>query len=578
MQQRLCSRACAGIHWPANIGIRGVRGKGILSVNLLNASIFIALLLDINSDRPRVGWYGCLRYQFWSFLPAWGKFEVKNLIESWSETSLAMPQMETSSPICLRFGNEILPIVRSRMFYAFQVFAAIYNHRVVEPGSCSDAIHFVYGESDLERHDSKCVFIPPRYRHRPLESHTIEPEKFCYGGETFYLVYGIDERTKNPDWLAELFEWISSSYEMGVPERDETGRIPYLSMIFNRQGMSPRKPYASILMAWLENALQNGSAVEALPKAPCPVRNAGHIVVSSHDIDFYYVGRTSALVRLFKNLGIAFRLYRSWSFFFSNSIMILQLAGGRRVGDYLPALIESMRDYEFSSTLFVVAQHSHRRDPDYRLEDLQSHLRGATNKTFSVELHGSYKSIIEAATLVPDILALQRVTGKKTLGNRQHWLRFDYHAKLFEALERAEMVFDSTLGFAETVGFRNGASFAFPPYNFKEEKPHNFLEIPLVLMDGNLEAAARTLEEEPQKIADEVLGESRKWGWGGIGSLWHNPLEPISVPDKINKVFWNCVERQQEFNEKWMSANNFLECCLSRYQNAGLLAGVSVNA
>jgi hypothetical protein len=193
-------------------------------------------------------------------------------------------------------------------------------------------------------------------------------------------------------------------------------------------------------------------------------------------------------------------------------------------------------------------------------------------------LHGSYGSIVEEATLALETSRFEAVLGSRPLGNRQHWLRFDQHEKLFNAVERAGLVYDSSLGFPEMPSFRNGASFAFPPYDFSNEKPHEFLEIPLVLMDGSVEAASRNLHEDPQNLTDEILRASRRWAWGGIAALWHNPIEPLSVPDEINGVFWNCVKRQCQYREKWMSAEQFLSACLGRYQKAGLMKGARIDA
>jgi hypothetical protein len=389
-----------------------------------------------------------------------------------------------------------------------------------------------------------------------------------------YLSHGVDETTGNPDWLGEIFEWISSSYEMCITKRDSVGRIPFCEMIFNKQRISPRKPYATLLMAWLENTLRNGNGVEALAKAPSPIAGAEHLVICSHDIDFYPANRTSTLVRLLKNLGISLRTSPSWPFFSSNVNLLAQLIGGKQVGDFLPAMLETIGKRGFQSTLFVVSQSDHRRDPNCELLQLIPYLSDASVNGFSIDLHGSYKSVIDNGTLRPEALAFEQAVGKKPSGNRQHWLRFDCHEKLFSTIEAADLAFDSTLGFSDMAGFRNGASFAFPPYDFKNERPYRFLEIPLALMDVNIEAASRALREDPQLLADEVLEESRRWGWGGISVLWHNPMEPLHVPKEINKVFWNCAPTNGAGTERWMSAEKFMGQCLSRYQNAGLMEGV----
>ena len=140
------------------------------------------------------------------------------------------------------------------------------------------------------------------------------------------------------------------------------------------------------------------------------------------------------------------------------------------------------------------------------------------------------------------------------------------------------MLADSSLGFPESVGFRNGASFAFPPYDFERECPHRFLEIPLVLMDGGLEAEARNSQENAQKIADEILDASRNVGWGGVSILWHNPIEPLSVPREINEVFWTLAITRAQSQEAWLTFDQFLSATLRRYQQAGLMIGRCVDA
>lgn len=462
------------------------------------------------------------------------------------------------------------------MSYAFRLFAAIYNYRVVEAINDSNAIWCVYSRVRPQELDSRVLWIPARYQASSGHPGRARLLKHRYLSEDFYLLEGIDETTGNPDWLGEIFVWVSSALEMGTENRDSVGRIPRSEMVFNRQAISPGKPHAAMMMAWLENALRNGG--DALPRAPSPVSSVEHFVVSSHDIDFYFTNKCHALFRLLKNLGIAIRPYRSWSFLQSNSKMLAKLIGGKRIGDYLPALIAASEKCGFRSTLFVVSHKMHRRDPDYTLGELTPRLSEASRKNFCVALHGSYASIVEAENLVSEVSTLAHVTGTTPIGNRQHWLRFDRHDKLFEAVEKAHLAFDSSLGFNDMVGFRNGANFAFPPYDFKNEKPHEFLEIPLAIMDGGLEAAARSLGTKPQKIADDVLAESRRWGWGGISVLWHNPIEPIQVPESINGVFWECVKKKQLFQEEWMNADQFIACCLSRYQNAGLLQNVRIEA
>jgi peptidoglycan/xylan/chitin deacetylase (PgdA/CDA1 family) len=331
-------------------------------------------------------------------------------------------------------------------------------------------------------------------------------------------------------------------------------------------------------MAWLEQISRNGTGSEALPRAPSPLASGEHLIICSHDVDFHFTNRTTALQRLIKNLGISWLVYRSSKYFVSNSRMLLKLLAGRRVGDYLLPLCEVLEEHACRSTFFVVPTRSHRRDPNYDLEELALQIKEAAKRGFPIEIHGSYKSIVDNHTLEAEAHALQQVTGKRPLGSRQHWLRFDDPETLFQAIDEAGLYFDSSMGFSDTIGFRNGACFAFPPYDFKRERPHNFLEIPLAIMDGGLVEQSRATGASPQFLAERVLQESRIRGWGGISILWHNPLEALSVPEEINRVFWRCAENRQRFQDKWLSTDQFLSLCLPRYQNAGLLTNLKIGA
>jgi hypothetical protein len=481
------------------------------------------------------------------------------------------------SSVCLTFDKGTPDLIRRRIMYAFRVFAAVYDHAVVEEDIREAVLPCRYGRQSSPDEARRTLSIPAHYPLRPRNDPPVRPQKHTYAGEDFYLFYGIDAQTGNPDWLAEIFEWLSCDTEIGVAARDLIGRIPFSQSIFAQNEISPRKPYAMLLMAWLENALQR-TGLECLLKAPSPVVDADHLVVSSHDIDYYYDGLVNAMVRLAKNMALSLLPGGNWSFFSWNARRVFSIFRGARIGDFLPALGAASREFDFQSTIFVVPRRSHRRDPNYHIDTLIPHLGANASPGFSVGLHGSYRSIIEESELSAEVQLVERSLGVRPRGSRQHWLRFDEHKKLFDAVQVAGLHYDSTLGFDETPGFRNGACFAFPPYNFAKEEPYPFLEIPLVLMDSNLEAAARADGKGAEVIVEEVLDASREWGWGGIAVNWHNPIEPVQVPESINSIFWDCLKRKDAYRERWISADEFLACCSSRFRNAGLLPSVHVDA
>jgi hypothetical protein len=455
------------------------------------------------------------------------------------------------------------------MAYSFRVFAAIYGHRVVdEEGSAT--INVLYGTPSVAQAKQPVQQIPARYVLRPPGDAAPRPIHVLYGGEDICLFHGRDETSGNPDWLAEIFEWLSAAHEISVGSRDSIGRIPYGQSIFARHEISPLRPHASLLMAWFKNFV-NGASAESLPAAESPWPDARHLVISSHDIDFYFAGRWGSLVRVVKNLGIAALVTRSYPFFRDSMRQLLRIAGGARVGDFLPELLRRSSQESISSTFFVLARREHRRDGNYRLGQIASGLGEIQKAGSAVALHGSYRSIVENSDLDSEAGMLQAQTGERPRGSRQHWLRFDQPGKLFASIEQAALEYDSSWGWAEQLGFRNGAAFAFPPYNFAREQAHDFLLIPLVIMDQGLQVAHRQSRGQPAKLAGALLGESRRRGWGGISVLWHNPVEPLSVCDDVNQIFWQQADSKTQYQERWISAEEFMDVSLHRYQEAGLL-------
>src|SRR5208282_4867979 len=179
-------------------------------------------------------------------------------------------------PISLQFDEKIPDAVRRRLSYAFRVFAAVYGHRVVDPGSSQTTINCHYGGPPNSVGSRRAVRFPARYRIRGKDEPVPLLTAHIHANKTFYLVYGVDDETRNPDWLAEIFEWLSCGHEVGRTARDSIGRFPFSDSVFSRQGISPRQPHAMLMMSWLESLLRCGGSSQGLPKAPSPVPGVEH--------------------------------------------------------------------------------------------------------------------------------------------------------------------------------------------------------------------------------------------------------------------------------------------------------------
>ncbi len=88
-------------------------------------------------------------------------------------------------------------------------------------------------------------------------------------------------------------------------------------------------------------------------------------------------------------------------------------------------------------------------------------------------------------------------------------------------LSKAGFKYDTTFGYADCPGFRNGMSHPFRPYNLKTGEEIEILEIPLTIMDRTMGSYMR-LDLEKAWVLTKQLIDIVKECKGVITILWHN--------------------------------------------------------
>jgi hypothetical protein len=226
------------------------------------------------------------------------------------------------------------------------------------------------------------------------------------------------------------------------------------------------------------------------------------------------------------------------------------------------------RQSGITSSFFFIARHGHRRDANYTLSSntVLNIMNTLEQLGMEVGVHGSYLSM-ETVGGLSEEFEMMRELGFPAAGGRQHWLRFTLD-RLVAAVERAGAAYDCSLGWSNQIGFRAGACFAFPPYNFAEERPANFLELPLAIMD---QALPQTFETAVAAIFD-LLETSRKYAWGGISVLWHpTAFGGGQLASAIGRAYKVLVQSQSDTDIELMSAAEFMSRVRGRYVQVGLL-------
>jgi hypothetical protein len=83
------------------------------------------------------------------------------------------------------------------------------------------------------------------------------------------------------------------------------------------------------------------------------------------------------------------------------------------------------------------------------------------------------------------------------------------------------LAYDSTVGYADRIGFRAGTCIPYRPWLFSLDRAANLLEIPLLVMDGTLLHYMGLSPEQSLDAVQELVARCRAVG-GVFTLLWHN--------------------------------------------------------
>jgi hypothetical protein len=152
-------------------------------------------------------------------------------------------------------------------------------------------------------------------------------------------------------------------------------------------------------------------------------------------------------------------------------------------------------------------------------------LRRIHERGHEIGLHASYVSHGSLARTQAETGALIDVCHaagieQESWGVRQHYLRFS-NPTTWRHQESAGLSHDSTLGYAEQVGFRSGTSREHPVFDLLERRPLRLRERPLVVMDGSLFGYMGLGYEEAERRTRSVVDACRRHR-GDAVVLYHN--------------------------------------------------------
>ncbi|MDD1673215.1 MAG: polysaccharide deacetylase family protein [Methanomicrobiales archaeon] len=277
---------------------------------------------------------------------------------------------------------------------------------------------------------------------------------------------------------------------------DTYGRFPYYASK-NRDIFMPK---ASQYLS------EHGFSVEYPDNAP-------FAVCLTHDIDIIYESiRTKghSAIRNLKRGNIPESLQGLYSLHskkipFCNFIDIMALE----------------EQYNSKSTFFFMAENPEDQDYFYNIEDLGSEIGEIVDRGGEVGLHGGHTTFSDPEKMREKKKKLEKMLNRPVQGYRNHYLRFNVPST-WEYLKEAGFKYDSTLGYADCIGFRNGMCHPFRPFNIDSQSVIDIIEIPLIMMDMTFfNTYMRLNMNQAWELFLRVTQEIERCQ-GVLTILWHN--------------------------------------------------------
>ena len=334
--------------------------------------------------------------------------------------------------------------------------------------------------------------------------------------------------TINADLISAAFYLLSGWQEYFSDARDRHGRFPYAASVQQQYGFVAL-PVVNYYFDVLKTAVEHvtGRALQPRNWAAC----APFAAFITHDIDYLrsaWKAPAKAALRQGKLLKFGQLM---WQYLTQSDAW-----------DNLEAVAAATAAYGARATFFILPERRPGADgtpnADYGISPaLRRRLKVLQKQGCEIGLHGSIGTAVDALQLARELAQLP----PGTVGLRFHYLRWE-PCQTSAILDAAEhFSHDSTLGFAEHFGFRNSYCQPFYPFDFATGTGHDFLEIPLNVMDATLHHPnyLQLRAEEILPVLRPMLAEIEKFG-GVATILWHNdhfdPANTVTGPRQFAEI------------------------------------------
>lgn len=231
--------------------------------------------------------------------------------------------------------------------------------------------------------------------------------------------------------------------------------------------------------------------------------NQNYTIIPTHDIDIIkpsYKLKTF-LGDIIKRKSLEAFFARGFSYF-----------SGNNPYNCFELLMDLSERYNRTSRFYFMTGGSSNYDNHYSIKDeiIQNAINAIKNREHIIGFHPSYNSYNDFSMWSLEKRILEKSYDIVVEEGRQHILRFENPLTL-QIWNENLMKTDSTLGFAESIGFRCGTGNRYKCFDLENNISLNIYEQPLVIMDATLKNYQKLSIKKAKKNIQHIKNVCKKW-------------------------------------------------------------------
>lgn len=335
-----------------------------------------------------------------------------------------------------------------------------------------------------------------------------------------------EELILESDILASTFFMLSRWEEYANPKRDAHHRFSSKESLAYKYDFL-QKPivnqYVEILWALLQK-------LEIQQK-----RKERHFeIVPTHDVDIPFLFTSP-----FQSLKTLARHLVDPGFFRDGIHFTKSYLQGNDPNDTHDIFLDGAEKLDAKAHFFFITGGKNKYDPSSQLNHpkVKSLIEKIKKRGHYLGFHPSYNAYQDSDLFNEEKTHLENTIGQEVKTGRQHYLRFEVPTT-WNLWENASMEWDSTLGYADAIGFRCGVCYPFPVFDILQRKQLQLYERPLLFMETTLGMYDKLSLADAQMKVNTLIDEVKQYR-GEFVFLWHNSSLNLRIFAQHNAVLFD---------------------------------------